>query len=134
MGESKRGILLTVIAILFGILAISDIIKPLTENAQTGLVFLGVRQHGLADATLGPALGIVLLLYAAGIWRMRRYALYLGTGYAVYVILNLILFTRLNPPPATSNDRLFGIVYMIVAITMTVGTVLILRRRRTDLG
>jgi len=132
--QSRRGVLLTIIAILFGILAISDIIKPLTENAQTGLVFFGVRQHGLADATLGPALGFVILLYAAGIWRLRRYAIYLGAGYAVYVIINLILFTRFNPPPATSNDRIFGIVYMIVAIGMTVGTVLILRRRQAELG
>ena len=134
MEQSKRGALLTTIAILFAVLAISDIIKPMTENAQTGLVFLGVRQHGLADATLGPALGFVLLLYAAGIWRMRRYALYLGTAYAVYVILNLILFTQFNPPPKTSSERLFDIVYMIVAITVSVGTVLILRRRRADLG
>ncbi len=49
MGESKRGPLLTTIAILFAILAVTDILKPLKlEGPTTGLVFFGTRQSGMA--------------------------------------------------------------------------------------
>jgi tryptophan-rich sensory protein len=134
MGESKRGALLTTIAILFAILAITDILKPLKlEGPTTGLVFFGTRQTGTANAILGPLMGLILLVYAAGIWLMRRYAMTLGRLYAVYVIVNLVLYTQLNPPAKTSGEMIFGIVYMIVAIAMTVGTALILTRRRVEL-
>jgi tryptophan-rich sensory protein len=134
MGESKRGALLTTIAILFAILAITDILKPLKlEGPTTGLVFFGTRQTGTANLILGPLMGLILLIYAAGIWLMRRYALMLGWLYAGYVIVNLVLYTQLNPPAKTSGEMIFGIVYMIIAITMTVATALILTRRRVEL-
>jgi tryptophan-rich sensory protein len=135
MGESKRGALLTTIAILFAILAITDIIKPLKlEGPTTGLVFFGTRQTGIANAILGPLMGLMLVFYAAGIWRMRRYAMTLGWLYAVYVIANLVLYTQLNPPAKNSGERVFGIVYMILAISITLGTAIILTRRRTELA
>lgn len=135
MGESKRGALLTTIAILFAILAITDIVKPLKlEGPTTGLVFFGTRQTGIANAILGPLMGLILLFYAAGIWRMRRYAMVLAWLYAVYVIVNLVLYTQLNPPAKTQGEMIFGIVYMILAITITVGTAITLTRRRTELA
>ena len=135
MGESKRGALLATIAILFAILAITDILKPLKlEGPTTGLVFFGIRQTGMANVILGPLMGLILLFYAAGIWRMRRYAMMLGWLYAVYVIVNLVLYTQLNPPAKTSGEMICGIVYMILAITITVGTAIILTRRRAELA
>jgi tryptophan-rich sensory protein len=135
MGESKRGGLLTTIAILFAILAISDIMKPFKlEGPTTGLVFFGTRQTGTANAVLGPLLGLILLIYAAGIWRMRGYAMVLGWIYAAYVIVNLVLFTQLNPPAQTQGEMIFGVVYMILAITITVGTAIVLTRRRSELA
>jgi tryptophan-rich sensory protein len=135
MGDSKRGTLLTTIAILFAILAITDILKPLKlEGPTTGLVFFGTRQTGTANMVLGPLMGLILLFYAAGIWRMRRYAVLLGWLYAVYVITNLVLYTRLNPPAKSSGEMIFGVVYMILAITITVGTAIILTRRRAELA
>jgi tryptophan-rich sensory protein len=134
MGESNRGALLTTIAILFTILAITDILKPLKlEGPTTGLVFFGIRQSGTANLILGPMMGLILLFYAAGIWRMRRYALTLGWLYAAYVIVNLMLYTQLNPPAKSSGEMIFGIVYMILAIAITVGTAIVLTRRRADL-
>ncbi|HLX37371.1 MAG TPA: hypothetical protein VKR29_06195 [Candidatus Binataceae bacterium] len=134
MGESNRGALLTTIAILFAILAITDILKPLKlEGPTTGLVFFGIRQSGTANLILGPMMGLILLFYAAGIWRMRRYALTLGWLYAAYVIVNLMLYTQLNPPAKSSGEMIFGIVYMILAIAITVGTAIVLTRRRADL-
>src|SRR5258708_32087550 len=134
MAESRRGSVLTTLAVLFGILGITDILKPFhLEGATTGLVFFGKRLSGAPDAILGPALGIILLIYAAGIWRMRRYALYLGYAYAIYVILNLVLFTALNPPPASQTERIFGFVYVILALAFSWGTAILLSRRKADL-
>jgi hypothetical protein len=134
MAESRRGSVLTALAVLFGILGVTDILKPLhLEGATTGLVFFGQRLSGTADAIMGPVLGIILLYYAAGIWRMRRYALYLGFAYAIYVTINLVLFTVRNPPPASQSERIFGFVYVIFALAFSWGTAIILSRRKAEL-
>jgi hypothetical protein len=131
MANSRRGTALTVLAILFAILALSDILKPLhLEGPTTGLVFFGKRLSGAPNAILGPILGIVLLIYAAGIWRMSRYALYLGYAYAIYVTINLILFSARNPPPASQSDMIFGIVYIVFALALSWGTAVLLSRRQ----
>jgi hypothetical protein len=135
MAESRRGGVLTTLAVLFGILGVTDILKPFhLEGATTGLVFFGQRLSGTADAILGPALGIILLIYAAGIWRLRRYAIYLGYAYAVYVTLNLILFQVRNPPPASQSEKIFGLVYVILALAFSWGTAIIVSRRKAELS
>lgn len=134
MADSRRGGALTTMAILFAILAITDILKPFhLEGATTGLVFFGKRLSGVPDAILGPVLGIILLTYAAGIWRMRRYAIYLGFAYAIYVTINLVLFTATNPPPPSRGEMIFGIVYSIFALLFSWGTAIVLRRRKAEL-
>jgi len=134
MAEKSRGTTLTVLAILFALLAITDILKPFhLEGPTTGLVFFGKRLAGTPDAILGPLLGIILLIYAAGIWRMRRYARGLGYAYAIYVAINLVLFSVRNPPPASQSERIFGIVYVILALAFTWGTAILLGRRKAGL-
>ena len=134
MAGSRRGGGLTTLAILFAILALTDILKPLhLEGPTTGLVFFGKRLGGTPDAILGPILGIILLTYAAGIWRMRRYALYLGYAYAIYVTINLALFSASNPPPASQSEMIFNIVYVILALAFSWGTAILLNRRKVDL-
>ena len=134
MANSRRSGALTILAILFAILAVSDILKPLhLEGATTGLVFFGKRLSGTPDAILGPILGIILLIYAAGIWRMRRYALYLGYAYAIYVTINLALFSVRNPPPASQGDMIFGLVYIVFAFAFSWGTAILLSRHKGEL-
>ena len=134
MADSRRGGGLTTLAILFAILALTDILKPFhLEGPTTGLVFFGKRLSGTPDAILAPILGIVLLTYAAGIWRMRRYALYFGYAYAIYVTINLVLFSARNPPPASQSEMIFGIVYIILALAFSWGTAILLSRRKVDL-
>ncbi|MGB0061683.1 hypothetical protein [Candidatus Binatus sp.] len=131
MANSRRGTALTVLAILFAILAVSDILKPLhLEGPTTGLVFFGKRLSGAPNAILGPILGIVLLIYAAGIWRMSRYALYLGYAYAIYVTINLILFSARNPSLTSRSEMIFGIVYIVFALALSWGTPVLLSRRQ----
>jgi hypothetical protein len=134
MANSRRSGALTILAILFAVLAVSDMLKPLhLEGATTGLVFFGKRLSGTPDAILGPILGIILLIYAAGIWRMRRYALYLGYAYAIYVTVNLVLFSVRNPPPPSRNEMIFGIAYIIFALAFSWGTAVLLTRHKSEL-
>jgi hypothetical protein len=134
MADTRRGGGLTTLAILFAILALTDILKPFhLEGPTTGLVFFGKRLSGTPDAILAPILGIVLLTYAAGIWRMRRYALYFGYAYAIYVTINLVLFSARNPPPASQSEMIFGIVYIILALAFSWSTAILLSRRKVDL-
>ena len=135
MANSGRGGFLTAMAILLVVLAITDILKPFhLEGPTTGLVFFGRRQSGVPDAILGALLGIFLLIYGAGIWRMRRYGLYLGFAYAIYVTINIVLYTATNPMPTDRPDQIFGIVYSILAITFSWATAIVLNRHKADLA
>jgi hypothetical protein len=124
-----------VAAVLFGILAVSNALKPLEIGAQTGLVFFGQRLSGTPNLILGPVFGIFLAAYAAGIWRMRRYALPLAWIYAAYVLVNLALFSVRTPQPAhpSTAEKVFGIVYAIVALGCSFGTAWVLQRRAREL-
>jgi hypothetical protein len=136
MPNPARGRALTVAAVLFAVLAVSNLAKPLQlGGGQTGFVFLGERLSGTANAVAGSLFGLYLLAYAAGIWGMRRWALPLGVVYAAYVIVNLVLFPFRTPPPpgAGVGWQVFGIVYAAVAIGISAGTVRLLARRRGDL-
>jgi hypothetical protein len=127
----QRGRLLSIFAVLFVLLAISDLLKPFGfEGGETGFVFLGRRLSGAANAIMGPLFGIYLLLYAYRIWRMERSALVMGYVYAAYVIINLILFNLRNPVPPGIGYLVFGIVYSIIAIGVSSGAVYLLSTRR----
>src|SRR5260221_8042800 len=113
--QRKRGVVLTICAILFGLLAVSNFMKPLKMSGDVGFVFLGTKLTGLANTIMGPLFGVILATYAYGIWTMRKIALPIAYFYAVYVILNLVLFT------AKSHGSGFGptiglILYPLIAI------------------
>ena len=131
-----RDPLVTVFAVLFGLLAISDLTKPLQASLGAGLrpgfVLFGHRLSGTANAVVGPLFGLYLLVYAAGIWRMRRWALPMGTVYAIYVIVNLTLFLLRDPEPMREGV-LFGVIYAVVAIGVSWGAVRVLSQRRAAL-
>jgi asparagine N-glycosylation enzyme membrane subunit Stt3 len=133
MNKPDRGRLLIVFAVLFGLLAISDLAKPIEASLGGGLrpgfVLFGHRLSGTANAVVGPLFGLYLLVYAVGIWRRRRWTLPMGAVYAVYVTTNLLLFTVRDPDPM-HEGMLFGVVYFLVAIGVSWGAVWVLSRRR----
>ncbi len=124
--ETKRGPVLTTFAVLFALLAISNISKPLS-GGRAGFVFLGTKTAGVANAILGPAFGIFLLVYAFGIWQQRRWAVPMAWAYAAYVPVNLILFTIKTPQRWQSPA--FGIVYLAIALGVSWGSAILLTRR-----
>ncbi len=124
--STNRGPTLTTFAILFALLAVSNISKPLS-GGRAGFVFLGAKTTGVANAILGPAFGIFLLIYAIGIWRMRRWAVPMAWVYAAYVPVNLALFTMKTPERWQSIY--FGLGYAAIALGVSWGSAILLMRR-----
>ena len=129
--KSNRN-LLRVFAVLFGLLAISNITKPLELEAEHGFVLLGRRLRGTPDLLVAPLFGAFLATYAYGLWNARRFALYLGILYAAWVPLNMYLFT-IRSPEELGRNSLFGITYMIIAVTISSGAMLTLLRNANEL-
>jgi hypothetical protein len=130
----ERGRALTTFAILFGILAISNLLKPLQIGGdQTGFVFFGNRLSGTANTIAGPIFGVFLAVYAYGIWTMRRWALPMGHAYATYVIINLMLWSLNDPNEKNAGYILFGVVYAVIAIGVSLGSAVLLTKRKAEL-
>jgi hypothetical protein len=131
MAGKPRGTALTIFALLFVLLAISDFAKPLQSNAN--FVFLGTKMTGTGNAVMGPLFGVCLLIYAYGIWTMRRYALPVAYIFTGWVCVNMVLFAMKNrntPQPSP----IVAIVTMAIGIGVPLATSIILSRRQADLS
>ena len=130
MAGKSRGVTLTIFALLFGLLAISNFSKPLSHSAN--FVFLGTKMTGMGNAVMGPLFGLLLLVYAYGIWTMRRYALPVAYIYTGWVVVNMVLFSMKNrntPQPSP----IIAIVTIAIGIGVPLATAIILSRRQADL-
>lgn len=133
MSTKERGTALTVFAVLFAILAISNLLKPFQfGGAGTAFVFLGQRMSGMWNLILGPLFGLFLGVYAYGIWNMKRFAMPMAHAYATYVILNLVLWS-LREPPTDSLPMWAGLGYAAVAIGVSATAAVMLTQRKADL-
>jgi hypothetical protein len=133
MAGKSRGAALTIFALLFVLLAISNFLKPFHLDPNAGFVFLGHKLTGTANAVMGPLFGILLLIYAYGIWTMRRYALPVAYIFAGWVVVNMVLFTMINRN-APQPSLLFAIGTLAVGIGVPLATAIILSRRSADLA
>jgi hypothetical protein len=119
----SRDRVLTGLAVLMGLMALSNLWKPMAQlmapESSAGFVFFGTRLHGVANAIIGPLFGIVLAAYSYGVWTMKRWVLPIAFAYAAYVPVNLVLFA-MDPPPG-SGGPVFGAIYAIIAIGVSVG-------------
>jgi hypothetical protein len=131
----SRGWFLTVIVVLFCLLAFSDFTKALqySQNPSVGgLVILGHKFIGVKkNLVLGPLFGIFLLTYAWGVWKMRRWVVPISVFYAFYVPVNMVLFWSLHqlPPPTVR----FIVFYLFLSLTGSIGTALYLAFHRDRL-
>ena len=135
MVETNRSPMFTVFAVLFTLLAVSNLLKPFQIGGeQTGFVFFGQRLSGTANTIAGPLFGLYLLVYAYGIWQKKRFAIPMSHAYALYVVLNLLLFMGKNTRPPGVRHLIFGIVYSAVAIGVSVGAAYVLTSRKAELS
>lgn len=135
MAEQHHQRMFTVFAVLFGLLAISNLLKPFRFGGdQTGFVLLGERLSGLANTIAGSVFGLFLALYAFGIWQRKRFALPMGHAYATYVVLNLLLFSVKNVTPPGAGYVIFGIMYSLIAVGVSLGAAIFLTKNRALLS
>lgn len=134
--RAPLGLFLTVMTVLFVLLAISDFTKALQfANNPTvgGLVVFGHKFHGVANnLVLGPLFGIVFLIYAHGIWNLRAWVLPLSIVYAFYVPYNLVLFWYTQPPGPRPIGFIVG--YLAIALIGSIGTAIYLAWHRQRLS
>jgi hypothetical protein len=107
--------ILRAFAVLFALLAVSNLLKPLGLDEKTGFVFMGRRLEGTPNLIAGWSFALYLAWYAASLWKEKASALPIGIAYGAYVAANLFLFMLRMPAP-TGGQRIFGIVYTVVAL------------------
>ena len=137
--QTGRGTLLSVFTVLFVILAVSNLLKPLQiMGAETGFVLFGTRLTGTANLIAGPLAGLYLLAYAYGIWQMKRFTVGMAHAYALYVVLNLLLFMYKGQPetaePSGVVMSLTFAAYPIVAVGISAGAAIVLTKRKHELS
>ncbi|MBI4516585.1 MAG: hypothetical protein HY699_12305 [Deltaproteobacteria bacterium] len=125
----RRGLFLTVMAVLFGVLALSNCTKALQHlygPKTLGIVIFGVRfERVLANVILGPLMGVVLGAYSYGLWNRRPWVAPLSIAYAFYVPANLVLFWYFQTGPEVPPLS-FLVIYLAVALTGSIATALYL--------
>ena len=75
----------------------------------------------------------MLIFYAVGIWRMRRWVMPIAGAYAAYVIVNLLLFSIRDSGSRNQSSAGFMLVYIAIAIGVSSGSAILLYRRRAEL-
>lgn len=131
--EHERGrILLRAFALLFLLMAVSNLLKPFTPTPTSGFVLLGQRLTGTANIVAALAFSAFLTVYAHSIWTERRRALPLGIAYAAYVVANLVLW-NFRKPEGSDAPLLFALPYLASAIGVSGGAALLLHKHRLRL-
>ena len=135
--ERNRGAFLTVMAVLFAILAFSNFTKAvqhLRDPSHLGIVIFGVRfESVLSNLILGPLMGLVLAAYSHGLWKLKPWVAPLSVAYAFYVPVNLVLFWYRQTGPDIPPLR-FMLIYLAVSLTGSIGTALYLAYHRDKLA
>jgi hypothetical protein len=87
-----------VIAALLALRALTNLAKPF--GSGSGFVIAGELYHGAATTIVAPLVGVMMLVYAYGLWHARSFAWTLGTIYAMFATVNIIRFPLLEGIPA----------------------------------
>lgn len=102
-------ILRKLIALLIALRGLTNFGKPFGAG---GFVVFGQLMHGVASTVVAPLFGVLMLVYAWGLWQARPWARGLGVAYAVWATLNVVLFPLIEGVPA----RFEAWMYVLFAI------------------
>jgi len=83
-------LVLRVVAVLIGLRALMNLGKPF--GTGSGLVFFGFHLTGPAMWVLAPLLGVYMIVWVSGAYRLKAWAVPMGVAYLVLVAANLIGF------------------------------------------
>jgi hypothetical protein len=77
------------LAVLIALRGLTNFAKPFGGD----FVILGRLMHGgVATTVIAPLVGVVILVYAWGLWHAHAWARPLAIAYAVWATLNVVLF------------------------------------------
>ena len=135
MANQRRGVTLTILAVLLALMVLSNFGKMFSHHQGVGFVFFGTRLSGGANMIVAPTFAMVLAVYVYGIFAMRKFALPLGIFYGAYVIINMLLFLAKYHGTEVMREHSWAylVPYPFVAIGVSSGAAILLYRRRTDL-
>jgi hypothetical protein len=119
---------LRVLAVLIAGRGIGNVLKRF--GTGSGLVVFGRLLP--VDTPLAPALGVLMLVYAWGLWTARAWAVALGVAYAVFATANLVLFPVVTGLPPKLPMALY-LVYVAGGIALAWSAVwLVVAERRAQ--
>ncbi len=96
-----------IVAVLIALRAATNFEKPFSP--RSAFVILGRLRHGLATTVAAPAVGVVMLVYAWGLWHGRPWARPLAVAYAVWATLNVVLFPVFEGVPAQFAPWMYAV-------------------------
>ncbi|GIW40948.1 MAG: hypothetical protein KatS3mg076_1525 [Candidatus Binatia bacterium] len=128
-GSNGQRTLLRVVAILVGLRAVTNFLKPFGWGS--GIVILGNLIGGPAMYVLAPLVGLFMLVWAWTLWREHGLALPLGLAYLAFVAVNIVVFPLVEGLPGNVTPWMYG-VYAVVALGVPgLGVWVLLSARRT---
>jgi hypothetical protein len=134
--RNRRGLFLSVIAVLYAVLAVSNLTKflqHLADPSTLGIVFFGYRAtSALGNLFFGLIMATVLASYSYGVWKLKPWIVPLSIVYAFYVPTNLVLFWYLQTGPPLAPIG-FIVAYLAVSLPGSIGTALYIAYQRDEL-
>ena len=121
---------LRVFAVLIALRALTDVVKPFV--AGSGFVFFGKLITGMACTILAPIVGVLMLLYAYGLWQGRRFAVPMGVAYGVLVTINMAVFPVLQDIPGGFSPLAY-LGFAAIGLGVSWGAVWLLLARKQQL-
>jgi len=112
--------------VLIALRALTNLGKPFAPGA--GFVILGRLRHGAAATVVAPVFGVLMLLYAFGLWSARPWARPLAVAYAVWATANVVLFPLLEGVPARFAPWMY-VVFAVLGVVVPWLAVWLLGRR-----
>lgn len=99
-----------IVAVLIALRATTNFMKAVRPEA--GFVVLGSLKHGFTNSVIGPIFGVLMLVYAFGLWSARSWARPMAIAYAIWATLNVVLFPFVEGIPA----RFWQPLYLLFAL------------------
>ena len=87
-----------------------------------------------AGLWLAAAVGLLMLAYAWGAWNLRRWALPMGVAYAVFVVLNIVLFAAFQNLVGQPQYWLLGALFTLIGVGVTGTAAYLLYSHRHELA
>lgn len=123
--QARDRLLRRVIAVLIVLRAAPNFGKPFSPTSA--FVIFGRLMQGVATSVIAPLFGIVMIVYAVGLWQGRAWARPLALLYALWATANVVLFPLVEGVPARWAPWMYSI-FAIPGIVIPWLAVWLLRR------